>query len=74
VTDRKIFGVGVRLFGLWLLVWQGVFRMVVSVPDRHLGGYVIGGLVGVVIGLVLMKGEWIVRFVYGPELTKENSN
>jgi ABC-type nitrate/sulfonate/bicarbonate transport system permease component len=48
--------------------------MVVSVPDRHLGGYVIGGLVGVVIGLVLMKGEWIVRFVYGPELTKENSN
>ena len=72
VTDRKIFGLGVRLFGLWLVIWQGVFRVAVSLAEfRSSGGYAIGGLLGLIIGLVLMKGEWIVRFVYGPEAAKD---
>lgn len=75
MTDRKIFGVGVRLFGLWLAIWQGVFRVAVSLAEsRSSGGYAIAGLLGLTIGLILMKGEWIVRFVYGPEPTKENPN
>ena len=74
MTDRKIFGLGVRLLGLWLATWQGAFRVAAALVEPRERGYAIGGIVGLIIGLILMKGEWIVRFVYGPEPAKDNSN
>jgi hypothetical protein len=81
MTDRKIFGLAMRLFGLWLAAWQGVFNLCVSIialtdffQTRSPADRAITGICGLIIGLILMKGEWLVRFVYGPERSDQNPN
>jgi hypothetical protein len=80
MTDRQIFSLVMRLFGLWLAAWQGVFNLCVSLVSltdvflvRSPADRAITGTCGLVIGLILMKSEWLVKFVYGSE-PEQNSN
>jgi hypothetical protein len=84
MTDRKLFGVAVRVVGLWLAAYQGLvdlFAAIATAADQRMtNGYsaehrLLVGVFTLIMGVALLKGEWLVRFAYGSEpRTEQNSN
>ena len=75
MTDRKLFGVGVRLVGLYIGLYMGVLnlfsgigRVATSKPEESVS-YFIMGLLATLAGIALIKAEWLIRFAYGREST-----
>jgi hypothetical protein len=75
LTGRDLFGVVVRTAGLLMVVW-GIYTIVylfniISLRARTdgqpPGTFLIVGALWGVLGLALLRGEWLVRFAYGPE-------
>lgn len=74
LTARDVFGVVVRSIGLVILVWAFYCLMyllninLMSAPagQQPTGSYLLMSGVYVVVGLAMLKGEWLVRIAYGP--------
>jgi hypothetical protein len=75
MTDRKIFGLVVRLLGMAMVVYglgylYGALCLYVSAMSSKgysPSAYLIAGLSALFLGVVFMRAEWLVRFAYGPE-------
>ncbi len=75
MSGRNLFGVIVRTFGLFLILY-GIYTVFyelvhfigmpiqIHVPPRTALSF--AGLY-LVVGVVLIRAEWVVRFAYGPE-------
>ena len=83
MTDRKIFGIAVRVMGLWLAAYYGLVDILAAIAtaadQRMTGGYsaehrLLVGVFSLIMGVALLKGEWLVRFVYAEPQTEQNSN
>jgi hypothetical protein len=74
VKDRQIFGVAVRLVGLYVGLYFGIldlfsgFGRLASPEAGHSSiPYFVMGALAALAGALLIKGEWLVRFAYGRE-------
>lgn len=78
MTDRKIFGLLIRLLGIFLVcygvrhLWSGIALLVHLFPPTGTEGYsatsyILTALVPLLPGIALVRGEWLVRFAYGRE-------
>jgi hypothetical protein len=72
MTDRKIFGLVVRLIGLYLAGYWGLLEIYSGLgcfasPSKAAGPYLIVGLACLITGIVLIKGNWLASFAYGRE-------
>lgn len=69
MTDRKLFGVGVRLVGLYLGLYMGVLNLFSGIGCLATGdraaSYFIMGILATLMGIALIKAEWLVRLAYG---------
>jgi hypothetical protein len=73
LKDRDLFGVIVRTFGLGMTIWGGytaTWLAHASVAKTSLGthppaDYLIYAAFLLIVGVALLKGEWVVRFAYG---------
>ena len=72
---RDVFGVIVRTVGLLLTLWgvyAAAYAVIVEVfnaypPDgQPKESFVVFAAVWIMLGVALVKGEWLVRFAYGP--------
>ena len=73
-VGREVFGVIVRtvgflltLYGVYCAVYFALLKVVSvpSPPSYPHGWLIVFGVLYVVAGVVLLKGEWIVRLAYG---------
>lgn len=77
MTDRSLFGVAVRAIGVWLAAYEGAGNAIsglasfmdhrvitTSLSPEH--RFINAGL-SLVVGILLIKGEWLVRIVYGSD-------
>lgn len=73
LTARSLFGVVVRTIGLIMILW-GLYTLTylinvraVNAPTagQPVGSFLITAVFGLVVGLALLRGEWLVRFAYG---------
>jgi hypothetical protein len=73
LTARDLFGVIVRTFGLVMVLW-GLYMLTylvnvqaVNAPTRGqpVGSFLIIAAFLLVVGLALLRGEWLIRFAYG---------
>ena len=74
-AGRDLFGVAVRTVGLLLILW-GVYAAANAViwevfgggrpADQPKEGFVVFAVLWPVLGIALLKGEWLVRLAYGP--------
>ncbi|HUR53050.1 MAG TPA: hypothetical protein VMZ71_02885 [Gemmataceae bacterium] len=71
---RDIFGVVVRTFGLAMVLW-GMYTLAylvnalaVKAPmaGQPVGSFLFTAAFWMTGGLALLRGEWVVRFAYGP--------
>ncbi len=78
MTDRKIFGLAVRLLSVYSMVYgirelmSGVALWTHLFPSAPSEGYspsayILTAAILVLGGALLVKGEWLVRFAYGRE-------
>ena len=75
MTDRKIFGLAVRLAGLYAALYMGILNVysglgcLLSSGEKHgqAAAYFVMGCLALVTGLLLINGEWLVRLAYGRE-------
>jgi hypothetical protein len=78
MTDRKIFGLVTRLVGGYVVLygmhqaWSGIALLIHLYPSTNGEGYtpsayLSSALVRFVLGLLLLKGEWLVKFAYGQQ-------
>jgi hypothetical protein len=78
MTDRKIFGLVTRLVGGYVVLygmhqaWSGIALLIHLYPSTNAEGYtpsayLSSALVRFVLGLLLLKGEWLVKFAYGQQ-------
>jgi hypothetical protein len=78
MTDRQIFGLVVRLLGIYLVaygvkeLWSGVALAARLFPSTGTQGYsassyILTSLIPLLPGIALVRGEWLVRFAYGRE-------
>ena len=75
MSDRKIFGLLVRVAGIAMVVYalgylQGALSMytgAMASTGYSSVAYLIAGGFALLAGVVFIRGEWIVRFAYGPE-------
>jgi len=84
MTDRKIFGIIVRVLGLWLAAYEGLVNISVAIAtaaDHSVtGGYsaehrLLVGFFSLIVGIALLKGGWLVKLAYGSEpRIEQNSN
>lgn len=80
MTDRKIFGLVVRLVGVVMVTYYGLGYLqgalscyLHAVSSKAAEGYsptayLIAGLAALVTGVLFIRAEWLVRFAYGREL------
>ncbi|HXE54279.1 MAG TPA: hypothetical protein VN541_14745 [Tepidisphaeraceae bacterium] len=69
---RQVFGVIVRVIGLLVALW-GVLALAWAAGETRFAlvghytpaTYLIFGLVYLALGILLIRGEWLVRFAYG---------
>jgi hypothetical protein len=77
IAGRDVFGVIVRTVGLLLTLWGvyvAVYLGVVQAfnaptadqPKESLAAFAV---LWIVLGIALVRGEWLVRFAYGPPHT-----
>ena len=78
MTDRKIFGLVVRLVGVVMVTYFGLGYLQAAL-SCYLGAvsksaegytpaaYLIPGLAALVTGVLFIRAEWLVRFAYGRE-------
>lgn len=71
-TGRHVFGVIVRTLGLlvalyaiYSLIYAGAEEAMALVSTYSARTYFVLGLIYLTIGIVLIRGEWLVRFAYG---------
>ena len=73
LTARDVFGVGVRMLGLVMVLW-GLYTLTylvtgvgVSAPTmgQAVGGFLSTEAFWLAGGVALLRGEWLVRFAYG---------
>jgi hypothetical protein len=82
MTDRKIFGLAVRLAGLYAALYIGIlnvysgFGCFLNPSGKHGDSvpYFVMGCLALVTGFLLINGEWLVRFAYGRESTDPSSS
>jgi hypothetical protein len=76
MSGRTIFGVAVRLVGLYVTFYMGILDLfsglgiLLAKPNAtHPSSipYFTMGVLATLAGLFLIKGEWLVRFAYGRE-------
>jgi hypothetical protein len=78
MTDRKIFGLVVRLVGIGMVIWglgylQGAFSLYLRATSSSTSSgyspvaYLIAALTALFTGVVFIRAEWLVRFAYGRE-------
>jgi len=78
MTDRKIFGLLIRLLGVYLVfygvkeLWAGFALLINLFPSKGTEGYsassyILTALVPLLPGIALIHGDWLVRFAYGRE-------
>jgi len=76
MTDRKLFGVGVRLVGLYIGLYMGVLNLFSGIgclarsskPGDSVS-YFVMGVLATLTGLALIRTDWLVRLAYGREST-----
>jgi hypothetical protein len=73
LTARELFGVVVRTLGLLMVLW-GLYTLIYLINVRAVnapsagyptGSFLITSTFWLVGGIVLLRGEWLVRFAYG---------
>ena len=78
MTDRKIFGLVVRLVGIGMVVYglgylQGALSVYLHAMSSSASegyspiAYLIAGVLALSTGVFFVRGEWLVRFAYGRE-------
>jgi UPF0716 family protein affecting phage T7 exclusion len=77
MTDRKIFGLVVRLVGIVMVTYYGLGYMQGALScylhfSKAAEGYsptayLVPGAAALIAGVLLVRGEWLVRFAYGRE-------
>ena len=75
MTDKQIFGLVVRLVGLFLAIyaladfWTAVGCWIDSSGTHAFSGavYLLAGLFSLPLGALLIRGLWLVRFAYGQD-------
>jgi hypothetical protein len=77
MTDRKIFGLVVRLVGIIMVTYyglgymQGALSCYLHATSSKEGysptSYLIPGLAALIVGVLFIRAEWLIRFAYGRE-------
>ena len=78
MTDRRIFGLVVRLVGIAMVIYglgylQGALSLYLQAmsSDASKGyspaAYLIAGVLALSTGVFFVRAEWLVRFAYGRE-------
>jgi hypothetical protein len=73
MTERNVFGLVVRVLGLYLAGYWGLLELYsgfgrLAEPSKGAAGpYFIVGLACLITGILLIKGNWLVSFAYGRE-------
>jgi hypothetical protein len=75
MTDRKVFGSVVRLFGVFVAVYYGTLNIVTGIASwlaptamqSTPAHRVVYGALALASSFPLIKADWLVRFAYGRE-------